>query len=249
MPKARLFGLIGKKLGHSFSEKYFTEKFEKEGLNDCTYKLFELDNAAHIVQLVAQHPNIEGLNVTVPYKEDLFSFLDTLDPTAQKVKAVNVIKISQKQWIGHNTDYYGFMQSLTNWLPSTRKLRALILGTGGASKAVQAVLQDLAISFHLVSRNPAPNVLTYQQLNINPQTISENRLIINTTPLGMSPDILTYPDLPYQNIGSSHFIYDLVYNPKVTQLMKRASAKGAQVKNGLEMLHLQAERSWEIWNG
>jgi len=248
MKKPRLYGLIGKKLGHSFSEKYFKEKFHKEGLTECDYRLFELEEPEQITSLVKSHPNLQGLNVTVPYKEQLFPYLDELAPTAQKVGAVNVLKLSPKRWVGHNSDYYGFQRSLLNWLPTISNLKALVLGTGGASKAVQAVLRDLGIPFLLISRNQAADVLTYKQLSEGSQTVADNQLIVNTTPLGMSPEIRTFPEIPYEQIGAGHFVYDLVYNPEVTKLMQLASARGAQVKNGLEMLHLQAERSWEIWN-
>ena len=248
MKRPRLFGLVGKKLGHSFSERFFKEKFHKEGLTECDYQLFELEIPEQITALVKQHPNLEGLNVTVPYKEEFFPYLDALAPTAQKVGAVNVLKLSPERWVGHNSDYYGFQRSLLNWIPGLSNLQALILGTGGASKAVQAVLRDLAIPFLLVSRSQTGKTLTYEQLKANPKIISENQLIVNTTPLGMSPEIRTFPDLPYEYLGPKHFVYDLVYNPEVTKIMQLASSQGAHVKNGLEMLHLQAERSWEIWN-
>lgn len=242
------FGLIGKKLGHSFSKKYFTDKFDQEQLPENQYDLFELFSISEFPDLLKQHKNLCGLNVTIPYKQEVIPYLDRLAPSAEKTAAVNVIKVEQDGSLsGHNSDYYGFKTSLERFIEGTKEpLKALVLGTGGAAKAVQAALKDLEIPFQMISRTEKAEVLSYDQLK--PEVVRENLLIINTTPLGMYPEVDRCPPLPYEAIGPAHYIFDLVYNPETTLLMQKGQAAGAQVKNGLEMLHLQAERSWEIWN-
>ncbi|MEQ8925815.1 MAG: shikimate dehydrogenase [Fulvivirga sp.] len=240
----RQFGLIGKKLSHSFSKNYFTEKFNLLGLDDHSYELFELSSIEQI-KAVFETKNIEGLNVTVPYKEDVIPYLDGLDQSAEKVKAVNVIKITNGKNVGYNSDYIGFKNSLNNWLPQQYQGTALILGTGGASKAVSCALSDLKIPYTFVSRKPTANEISYQEAS---SLLPQAHLIINTTPLGMAPDTNTCPDLDFNQITSEHYLYDLVYNPEETLFLAKGKSKGASIKNGLEMLHLQAEESWKIWN-
>ncbi len=244
----RVFGLIGKKLSHSFSKDYFTSKFEKEEIRDCEYNLYELAEISELKDLIKANLYITGLNVTVPYKTEVIPLLNDLDDSARKVGAVNVISFQQDRLIGYNSDYYGFQQSLINWLGKDKiqSLKSLVLGTGGASKAVCAVLDDLGISKKMVTRNSVGNTLDYDSLN--EQIIKEFQLIVNTTPLGMFPEVVSKPQLQYRLLTGDHFLYDLVYNPELTSFMRFGQENGAQVKNGLEMLYLQAEKSWEIWN-
>jgi len=239
------FGLIGYPLGHSFSKKYFTEKFKELGLGDHKYELYELKSIDLFPDLL-RDPHLVGINVTVPYKEAVKQFMDTLDQSAEKVGAVNVIRRHGEKLTGYNSDYFGFRTSLENFLPKNSVKRALILGTGGSSKAVRAVLEDLGIQVVFISRKAGEGVISYDQLTS--ERISENQLIINTTPLGMHPNVDICPDIPYEALGPTHFLFDLVYNPTTTAFMQRGSDQGARVKNGLEMLHLQADKSWEIWN-
>lgn len=245
----RLFGLIGYPLSHSFSKKYFSGKFEKEGIADASYELFELPDIKGFDTLTKQHLNLRGLNVTIPHKQAVIPYLDRLDASAQKVGAVNVIRFHEGEKIGYNSDYFGFKQSLRNWLPEdSRPLQALVLGTGGASKAVTAALTDLAIPFSLVSRKATATSLSYEQLQAQPENLQRPRLIINTTPLGMSPHTAAAPPIVYDTLTPEHLLYDLVYNPSETRFMQIGKERGARVKNGLEMLQLQAEKAWEIWN-
>ena len=245
----KLYGLIGFPLSHSFSKKYFASKFEKEHITDCRYELFELKTIKEFPSLVASISGLKGLNVTIPYKQDVKQFLHQFDVSAEKVGAVNVIKVDKGGILtGFNSDYYGFKRSLESWLPHLN-FKALVLGSGGASKAVVAALNDLKIPFLLISRQSGNGDLTYEQLNEDLTYYRSHQLIVNTTPLGMSPHTEGYPDLLYDLMGETHYLYDLVYNPEETKMMTLGALKGANVKNGLEMLHLQAEKSWEIWNG
>lgn len=237
------FGLIGKTLSHSFSRSYFQKKFEELKLKDYSYDLFELDRIQDIKSLLL-NKNLKGLNVTVPYKQEVIPYLDELDDSAKKVGAVNVIKIINDRCIGYNSDYFGFKISLVNWLPSHQRFEALVLGSGGASKAVTAALADLDIKYTVASRAPQNKEVTYNTIS---QEFNAN-LIINTTPLGMTPNTSTFPPINYNLLTSSHFLYDLVYNPEETLFLSKGLAHGAHIKNGLEMLHLQAEESWKIWN-
>ncbi len=244
----KIFGLIGYPLGHSFSKKYFTEKFKRENIDDARYELFELRDISEIEQ-VFKTPGLRGLNVTIPYKEKVIPYLDKLEPAALEINAVNVIKISgdgTKE--GFNADYYGFRLSLERWLGCFHDVRALILGTGGASKAVKKVLNDLDITFLSVSRSKDKGDITYKSLFKDFSLIQTFKLIINTTPLGMSPETGNCPDIPYDLLTHAHYLYDLIYNPPETLFMKKGKARDAHVKNGHEMLVLQAEKSWEIWN-
>lgn len=240
-----IYGLIGKKLSHSFSKKYFTEKFEKEGPDHCRYELFELEEIRQLPQLIASNPGLKGLNVTIPYKEVVIPFLHQVDTHAARIGAVNVIKVKDQKLYGYNSDFYGFRNSLAGWL-GKGKYQALVMGSGGASRAVTAALDDLQIGYTLVSRTPGPGRMTYEA--ISPEIISTHQLIINTTPLGMYPEVDSYPPFDYGLLTPGHFLYDLVYNPAETLFMKKGREKGAQTKNGMEMLRLQAEKSWELWN-
>lgn len=242
------YGLIGKKLGHSFSADFFNQKFAEEGI-DAVYHLFPLPSIQKFPKLLENHPSLRGLNVTIPYKQEVIPFLNSLSEEAKEIGAVNVIKIERTETgvglKGFNTDCIGFRDSLQPLLPPEVK-EALILGTGGASKAVKYVLEKLGIKPLLVSRSPGKGNITYD--SINAEILSRCLLIVNTTPLGMSPNVESYPPLPYNLLTPSHICYDLVYNPAVTEFMKRSAAMGATVKNGLEMLEGQAIAAWQIWN-
>ncbi len=243
------YGLIGYPLSHSFSKKYFARKFEKEAIADTTYTLFPLENIADLPDLLQQHQNLIGLNVTIPYKQQVIPFLDRLDPVAERIGAVNTIKINRVlgERVGYNSDYYGFKQSLEPWLSGRIVKSALVLGTGGASKAIVCALKDLGIAYQYVSRHASSEATTYEALRAG-YTLADFSLIVNTTPLGMSPHVDAAPDLAYEQLRAGQLCYDLVYNPEETLFMKQAAAQGVSVKNGLEMLHRQAEKSWEIWN-
>ncbi len=240
----KIYGLLGRNIGYSFSKNYFFKKFEKENLN-CEYNNFDLKQIEALEQIV-QNTNIKGLNVTIPYKEEVIPYLDNLDPIAKEIGAVNVIKFDQNhKTTGHNSDHYGFTESLKHLLNKHIK-KALILGTGGASKAIAYALNKLDITYTFVSRNPDFNELNYS--NLDEDILQEYKLIINCTPLGTHPNIENYPDLPYEYLTKNHVLYDLIYNPIETTFMKKGLEKGAKVSNGLNMLVLQAEKSWEIWN-
>ena len=242
------FGLIGKKLSHSFSKDYFDRKFIYLDLHDHSYHLHELDSISELPSLLESHPELKGLNVTIPYKEDIIPYLSGLDKSAEKVGAVNVVKVLPNRSLkGYNSDYFGFKSSLTNWIQQFKTLNTLVLGTGGSSKAVQAVLTDLEISYTIVSRTKLENTLTYEELMQDPSIVRSHLLIVNCTPLGMYPGIHTFPQINYNELTEAHSLFDLVYNPEITQFLNKGFAKGCQTKNGLEMLNLQAEKSWEIW--
>ncbi len=256
----KLLGLIGYPLSHSFSKKYFTQKFEKEGLTkDWQYELFPIETIEKLPELIQTYTTtpdspegqryFAGLNVTIPYKESVIPFLDTLHETAQEIGAVNCIKFNDRKLIGYNTDYYGFQKSLLELLNGAHlkdDLKALILGTGGSAKAVAYALKELKIPYVYISRKAQEKSLTYDDLNDS--ILQTHHLIVNTTPLGMSPHTEGCPPIPYKSIDNEFFMYDLVYNPEVTTFMKKGMAQGAKVKNGLDMLHFQAEKGWEIWN-
>ncbi len=242
------YGLIGFPLTHSFSQRYFTEKFAREGISGCQYDLFEMPDVATALPELVQMPNLRGLNVTIPHKQAVLPYLDRLDASAEKVGAVNVIKIeADGSRTGYNSDYYGFRQSLETWLGAkkTTVLRALVLGTGGASRAVVAALNDLGIEPRYVSRSAANDSLAYDEL---PNVIADYQLIINCSPVGTYPHTNEAPALPYHLLTPQHWLYDLVYNPAETKFMQLGRERGAAVMNGHEMLVLQAEKAWEIWN-
>jgi shikimate dehydrogenase len=242
------YGLIGHPLSHSFSKKYFTNKFEKENILDCSYDLFDIDNINHFTKILTQNENIKGLNVTIPYKETILDFLTDIDETAKQIGAVNTIKLSSAKGTikGYNTDYYGFKKSLKPFLDINHE-RALILGTGGAAKTVKYVLNELNIDCLFVSRN-AQNEGEISYNDINEYVIKHHQIIINTTPVGMFPNIEDLPSIDYDKLTPKHLLYDLIYNPSETAFLKKGKQQGSITLNGMEMLKLQAEKSWEIWN-
>lgn len=241
------FGLIGKSLGHSFSKDYFTEKFQKEQIL-ARYANYELPQIEpYFKDLVQQTPNLCGLNVTIPYKTEIIPLLDELVGDAQKIGAVNTIQFSDGKLIGHNTDTYGFRQSIKPFLRNVHE-RALILGTGGAAKAVAYVLESLGIDVCFLSREAsAPHIFNYNAANEN--MVSAFKLIVNTTPLGTFPNISEQPPFPIHLVNDQHLIIDLIYNPSETKFLKTAKEQGADILNGLSMLKHQADKAWEIWNG
>lgn len=258
MNKFKSYGLIGYPLSHSFSKKYFTEKFDKEGISDCFYELFPIEQISQLPQLINDNPTLCGLNVTIPYKQAVISLLDELDETAKEVNAVNCIKVvrnknypeAKQHLIGYNTDVFGFRQSIKPFI-ETKHERALILGTGGASKAVYHVLKKIGIDCYFVTRNKDLHVKNNHYFNyeeLNEHIIAAFKLIVNTTPVGMFPSIGEYPSIPYQFLGPNHLLYDLVYNPLETTFLKKGKQQGAATINGLSMLHQQAEEAWRIWN-
>lgn len=246
------YGLVGYPLGHSFSRAFFTEKFAREGI-DAEYLNFELPDAGELRQLLAAHPDLRGLNVTIPHKQAVMPLLDGLSDDARAIGAVNVIKVlppdngsgGRPRLVGCNSDVIGFTNSLRPLLQPHHS-HALVLGTGGASKAVVHALGSLGIEWRYVSRHAAPGQLTYA--DITPALLADYMLIVNCTPLGMSPNVDACPDIPYEHLTSRHLLYDLVYNPEETLFLRRGRERGAATKNGLEMLHLQAVASWQMWH-
>jgi len=244
----RTFGLIGYPLTHSFSQNFFNQKFEAENIS-AQYLNFEIPDIGDLMEVVSEYPNLSGLNVTIPYKEQVLPYLDEIDDDAKKIGAVNVIKFIRKKdslkFKGYNSDIIGFSDSIKPLLSPQRK-KALILGTGGAAKAVRQGLINLGVEPTYVSRTRREGVITYDDLT--PEIMADHKVIVNTTPLGMYPHIDECPDIIYSELTPQHLCYDLLYNPDVTLFMKRAREHGAQIKNGLEMLLLQAFVSWNIWN-
>lgn len=243
------FGLVGYPLSHSFSKQYFTQKFAEQGLHQYTYELYPLQSIDEFMPLVNSRPNLAGLNVTLPYKIAVLPFLHALSPEARATGAVNTIHIARKNGdtilTGHNTDVYGFEKSIKPFMESHHQ-RALVLGNGGASKAVQHVLTKLGIDFMVVSRNPeGPGQINYGE--VNEYILKHHLFIINTTPLGMSPNVNECVPLMFEYIMPAHFLVDLVYNPAETLFLQKGKARGAKILNGLNMLHLQARRAFEIW--
>ena len=246
----RKFGLVGYPLGHSFSKEYFTKKFESEHITDCLYTNYPLDDIKKIKRIIAENPDLVGLNVTIPYKQQVLNLLDDIEKEASEIGAVNTIKIQHNKnkfhLTGFNTDSYGFEKPLVEKL-KPEHTSALILGTGGASKAIAYILRKHGIVFRYVSRNPvSTNVYSYEDLTHS--IIQSNKLIINTTPVGMHPHADMAPALPYDAIGSGHLLYDLIYNPEKTVFLTRGEQQNASTINGLSMLYIQAEKSWELWN-
>lgn len=244
----KIFGLIGATVSHSFSKSYFDEKFFREGLRDYHYELFPLSKISDIEKLVKDNKALSGLNVTLPYKEQVLKYLNEIDPAAKEIGAVNVIKIAKGKLKGYNTDSAAFYETIEKWLPKDKTFQALVLGSGGSSKAVQQALNKLKISFKIVSRDKANGDYSYEEINANAKEIEAHNLIINTTPLGMHPNESSMPPLSTEHITREHYVYDLIYNPARTQFLQKAEIRGATIKNGLEMLHVQAEKSWNIWN-
>jgi shikimate dehydrogenase len=241
----KVYGLIGYPLSHSFSKGFFAEKFAREGIKDCMYDSFPIPEIGELPALLAQYPDLQGLNVTIPYKQAVMSYLDELSPAAARIGAVNCIHFKDGRKTGYNTDAIGFRRSLEPLLQSHHN-KALVLGTGGAAKAVQYVLEDLNIPYKLVSRQASADSIPYEQLDAS--MMASHTLIVNTTPLGMYPDVSAAPALPYEQLTDKHLLYDLIYNPAVTAFLQQGADRGATIKNGHEMLILQAEASWEIWN-
>jgi shikimate dehydrogenase len=246
MQVEKLYGLIGYPLGHSFSKRYFTEKFEREGLPGHAYELFPLQDIAALPALLASHPNLIGLNVTIPYKQTVLPFVQRATDVVQKVGATNTLSISDGTLTAYNTDIIGFEQSLVPLLRPYHA-RALVLGTGGASLAAQYVLRQLGMPFQLVGRQPTGSAIAYG--DINAEIMAAHQVIINCTPVGMSPNEASCPNIPYQYLTPNHCLYDMVYQPAETVFLQKGKAQGATVKNGFDMLVLQAEASWKIWNG
>jgi len=243
----RRFGLIGKNISYSFSRNYFKNKFLNEGINDASYQNFDLETIALFKTELKQETDIKGFNVTIPYKQSIMPFLDKLNKKAKAIGAVNTIKICKKgKFIGYNTDYYGFKKSLKPLLKKHHKT-ALILGTGGASKAVAYALKSLDIECNFVSRTASEKV-KYTYNMITETIISSHSIIINCTPLGTFPNIDAYPDIPYQAISKQHILFDLIYNPSETTFLRLGKQNKATIINGKRMLELQAEKSWRIWN-
>lgn len=240
----RLYGLIGYPLGHSFSARFFAEKFSSEQIDDCAYRNFPIPDINQLPRLLHDHPDLRGFNVTIPYKELIRPYLDEIDPEADAIGAVNCVRIHDGRLQGYNTDVYGFRASLLNLLGPARP-DALVLGTGGASKAVRFVLDGLGIRHQTISRTAGTGKIAYTELT--PEIAAAHPLIINTTPLGTFPDTGGCPALPYAALTPSHFLFDLVYNPPLTEFLRRGQAQGAAIMNGYDMLVGQAIRSWEIW--
>jgi shikimate dehydrogenase len=245
----RCYGLIGFPLSHSFSKKYFTEKFEREGIRDCRYDNFPLEHIGLLMSLISHNHDLCGLNVTIPFKEQVIETLDELDPEAAEIGAVNTIRIGRSgtdMWLkGFNTDVYGFRKSISPFLQN-RPYSAYILGTGGSSKAVGFVLKKMGMKVIFVSRNPhQENQVSYKEFA---RLIASPAVIVNASPVGMYPHVHDCPDIPYDLLTADHILYDLIYNPEETLFLSMGKERGATIINGLQMLHLQAERSWEIWN-
>lgn len=245
----RKFGLIGFPLGHSFSKKYFTDKFLKEHIQDCLYENFPLKNIDQLPKLIAEEPDLCGFNVTIPYKSGITRFLDSVSPEAAEIGAVNVVKIKrEKEQVklhGFNSDVTGIRDSLMPLLTADIS-RAVVLGTGGSSRAVCFVLKNLGLKTTVVSRSRKPGTIKYQELTA--ELLSDAGLIINTTPLGMFPDVDSKPDINYSILTRNQILFDLVYNPEKTLFLKMGEEQGCSVISGIKMLHSQAEKAWEIWN-
>lgn len=241
------YGLIGKNISYSFSREYFRNKFIDEGILNASYENFDIQNIEEFPEILKNNPTLKGLNVTIPYKESIISFLDEMDPKAAKIGAVNTIKVLENGKLkGYNTDYYGFSKSLESHLKPHHK-KALILGTGGASKAIDFALKELEIETAFVSRNPSEEAtFTYSSLTEN--DIKKHQIIINCTPLGTHPKIDECPDIPYQAVTNSHILFDLIYNPEETKFLSFGKVKNATCINGLNMLIFQANKAWAIWS-
>jgi shikimate dehydrogenase len=240
-------GLLGKDISYSFSRSYFKEKFEKENINDVSYENFDIENIDLFPSLINNTSKLKGLNVTIPYKEKVIPYLDKLNKKAKAIGAVNTIKITKKgKLIGYNTDCYGFKNSIKPFLKAHHK-KALILGTGGASKAIAFSLTEMEISFEYVSRKLSKNV-AFSYDTLTKEDVKKHQIIINSTPLGTFPNIENCPNIPFETINDSHILFDLIYNPEETTFLKRGKKNGATIINGLNMLKLQAEKAWSIWD-
>lgn len=243
--KAKKFGLIGRNISYSFSSGYFNKKFTKKGLDNYSYRNFDIENIEQLPEIIQNTKRLKGLNVTIPYKETVIPLLDSLSKNAKIIGAVNTIVLSKKGLKGYNTDHYGFRKALKPLLLPHHK-KALILGTGGASKAIAFALRKMKIEYDFVSRNATDVIFSYECLD--KEVFNDYQIIINTTPLGTFPDIDVYPPIEYTLFTEKHIAFDLVYNPEETEFLKRAKANGAVTKNGYDMLVYQAEKAWRIWN-
>ena len=244
----KLYGLIGYPLGHSFSKRYFTQKFEREGFTDCSFEAFPIKTINEFKILIAANPALKGLGVTIPYKEQVLQFVDEISDEVKLIGATNSIKITGDKLIAYNTDIIGFEQSFIKLLKPETHFKALVLGTGGASKAIQYVLNKLGIRFLVVSRNKQLKNGFLNYADINDEIISQHKIIINCTPAGMYPNENMCPEIPYHLLTPQHYLYDLVYKPTQTLFMQKGQAMGAITQNGYDMLLIQAEASWLIWN-
>ena len=243
--KPNRFGLVGRNISYSFSRGYFTRKFGDMGLRGYSYENFDLPLLDDFPRVLKENPDLRGLNVTIPYKEAIIPYLDSVSPEAAQIGAINTIKITEGQLTGFNTDIYGFREAIAPFMRRGHT-KALILGTGGASKAVKYVLEHMGLVVTLVSRNPGQGMLAYA--DIGEKVLREHPVLINATPLGTHPNITDKPPLPYAFIGNHHLLFDLIYNPEKTAFLLEGESRGAQISNGLRMLELQAEKAWEIWN-
>jgi shikimate dehydrogenase len=245
----RKYGLIGYPLGHSFSKTYFTEKFLRENISGCSYENFPISDIRLLPELLADEPDLHGLNITIPYKSEIFPYIDIIDPEALEIGAVNVLKIKRsddKIWLhGFNSDVTGISDSLLPFIGENVK-NAIVLGTGGSSRAVCHVLRKFRLNITQVSRYKRPGIIDYS--DIDPDLLKNTSLIINTTPLGMFPATETRPEIDYSQLNENHILFDLVYNPELTFFLRSGMARGCRVITGLKMLHSQAEKAWQIWN-
>jgi len=242
----KTFGLIGKNISYSFSENYFTTKFKDLNIQDCSYSTFDIQSISELESILKNNPNLKGLNITIPYKEEILPLLHKISKKARQIKAVNCIKISKKGTLkGYNTDCLGFKKSIKPLLKK-HHTNALLFGTGGASKAIEFALKELNINVTYVSRTKSKKGLTYSELD--KKTLQNHQILINCTPLGTFPDVDKCLDIPYNFITASHIVFDLIYNPAETLFLKKAAQQGATINNGYDMLVFQAEKSWEIWN-
>ena len=237
------YGLVGFPLTHTFSPAYFKEKFEAEGI-DATYEAYSLEDINDLEQLIKDE-KLDGLNVTIPHKQRVMRLMDNLDKLVSRAKAVNTIKIVDGQLTGYNTDLLGFRKSLRDQL-GYKRAAAIVLGTGGAASAIKGALEVMGIPYLVVSRNTRVGDLTYKGLT--KRIFEQYNLIINTTPVGMSPNTDEFPDIPYEFLNEKHYVFDLIYNPEKTKFLEKAEAQGCNIQNGMEMLHQQAEESWKIWS-
>jgi len=244
MLEKRKYGLIGKNINYSFSKKYFNDKFLKENIRNCSYENYDLQSIKDFKNIIKDNA-IKGLNVTIPYKEEIIELVNKIDPIAKKIGAINTIKIHDKDIIeGYNTDYIGFVMSLKNIISNQKK--ALVLGTGGASKAIIFGLNSIGVESTIVSRDKREGVISYSELS--KKVIEENTIVINCTPLGTFPEVQEYPKIPFEFLSSNHICYDLIYNPEKTKFLLESEKMGATIINGKKMLENQANESWKIWN-
>lgn len=245
----RKYGLIGFPLGHSFSQKYFTEKFAREQINNCSYENFPIDSVDLLPELIRDNTDLCGLNVTIPHKTNILKYVDVKDPAVIEIGAANVLKIKRLegklQIYGYNSDITGICDSVMPFISGNCK-NALILGTGGSSRAVAYTLKKLGLQISVVSRKRSPELINYRDLNAS--LLERTDIIVNTTPLGMFPDITSRPEIDYELLNENHILFDLVYNPEMTTFLKMGKERGCKIITGLKMLYSQAERSWEIWN-